>query len=77
MPIDPAELDRLQQAYKAAVDQWVAAIREDEALATHDYSIPAWERWEHAGFKEQEARDKAKGAKEAYKKGLRQRDYDF
>ena len=77
MPIDSAELDRLQQAYKAAVDQWVAAIREEEALATPDYSLPAAERWDQAGFKEKDAQDKAKAAKEAYKEGLRQRDYGF
>ncbi len=72
-----AVLDRLQQAYKAAVDEWVAAIREEEALATSDYSLPAWEQWDKAGFKEQDAQDKAKEAKEAYKEGLRQRDYGF
>jgi hypothetical protein len=55
MRIDSAELDRLQQAYKAAVDEWVAAIREEEALATPDYSLPARERWDQAGFKEQDA----------------------
>jgi hypothetical protein len=77
MRIDRAELDRLQQAYKMAVDNWMAAIREEEALATPDYSIPAWERWEQAGFKEQDAQDKAKAAKEAYIDGLRQRDYEF
>jgi flagellar biosynthesis/type III secretory pathway protein FliH len=77
MPIDTAELDRLQQTYKAAVDEWVAAIREEEALASSDYSLPAWERWDQAGFKEQDAQDKAKSAKEAYKEGLRQRDYGF
>jgi hypothetical protein len=77
MRIDRAELDRLQQAYKMAVDNWVAAIREEEALATADYSIPAWERWEQAGFKEQDAQDRAKAAKEAYIDGLRQRDYEF
>lgn len=37
--IDNAELDRLQRAYKVAVDQWVVAIREEEALATPDTDI--------------------------------------
>lgn len=77
MPIDDAELASLQQAYKAAVDEWVAAIRAEEALATPDYSLPAWEHWDKAGFKEQDAQKKAKAAKEAYKKGLRERDYGF
>jgi hypothetical protein len=77
MPIDDAELERLRQAYKAGVDEWVAAIREEEALAMPDYSLPASERWDKAGFNEQAAQDKAQAAKEAYKAGLRQRDYGF
>jgi hypothetical protein len=77
MPIETDELDRLQKAYKAAVDAWVAAIREEEALATHDYSIPAWESWDQAGFKQVAAQEKATRAKEAYRDGLRQRDYGF
>jgi len=77
MLIDTAELDRLQQAYKAAVDLWVAAIREEEALATSDHSLPAWELWDQAGFRERDAQDKAKEAKAAYKEGLRKRDYNF
>ena len=28
------ELDELQASYKAAVDEWVQAIREEEALAS-------------------------------------------
>ena len=77
MPIDRSELDLLQQAYKVAVDQWVAAIREEEGLATPDHSIGAWDRWDQAGFKEQEAQDRAKTAKKAYKDGLRMLDYDI
>jgi len=34
MHVDRAELDRLQQAYKMAVDNWIATIRAEEALAT-------------------------------------------
>jgi len=75
MSIERSDLDRLQQTYKDAVDQWIAAIRAEESLATPDHSIPAWELWEQAGFKEQAAKDKAKVAKEAYKDGLRQLDY--
>jgi hypothetical protein len=75
--IERSELDRLQQAYKNAVNQWIAAVREEEALATPDHSIVAWERWEQAGFKAKEAEDRANVAKEAYKDGLRQLDYGF
>src|SRR5271155_2227693 len=77
MPIDNSDLDRYQQAYKNATEQWVAAIREEEALATPDHSIRAWERWEQAGFKAKEAQEKATLAKEAYKAGLRLRDYSM
>ena len=77
MPSDRSELDRLQQVYKIAVDRWIAAIREEEALATPDHSIVAWERWEQAGFKAQDAQDQANAAKEAYKDGLRRLDYDI
>ncbi len=75
MPIERSELDRLQQAYKDADDQWIAAIRDEEALATSDHSVAAWEQWEHAGFKAQAAQDHATVAKEAYKAGLRLLDY--
>jgi len=75
MPIDTSDLDRYQRAYKEATDQWIAAIREEEALATPDHSIRAWERWEQAGFKAQEAQNRATVAKEAYKAGLRLLDY--
>jgi len=75
--IERSELDRLQVLYKEAVDRWVAAIREEEALATPDHSIVAWERWEQAGFKEEEAEEHATSAKEAYKSGLRLLDYSI
>lgn len=77
MPIDLSELDQLRQAYKAAVDQWVAAIRDEEALATADHSVAAWDRWDQAGFMAQAAQDRATAAKEAYKDGLRHIDYGF
>ena len=77
MPIERSELDRLQQAYKEAVELWIAAIRDEEALATPDHSIVAWERWEQAGFRAQEAKEHATAAKEAYKDGLRLLDYDI
>jgi hypothetical protein len=75
--IDRTELDRLQKAYKDAVDVWVSAIREEESLATPDHSIAAWEQWEQAGFKADHARNQANTAKEAYKDGLRRLDYSI
>ena len=75
--METAELDRLQLAYKEAVERWITAIRAEESLATPDHSISAWEHWDHAGFKAQEAQDEATAAKEAYKDGLRQLDYNI
>ncbi len=77
MAIERSDLDRLQVLYKEAVDRWVAAVREEEALATPDHSIRAWERWEQAGFNAKDAEEKATTAKEAYKAGLRLLDYDY
>ncbi len=73
--MDNSELDRLRQDYKAAVEQWIVAIRAEEALATPDHSVHAWDLWERAGFAEDEARSKALAAKEQYEGGLREADY--
>jgi hypothetical protein len=64
-------LDQLQQTYKQTVDQWVNAIRAEEALATSDHSETAMERWDRADFAVQDAWKKAKDARDAYKEGLR------
>ena len=72
-----SELDRLRTDYKAAVEQWIAAIREEEALATPDHSVRAWDRWEKAGFAQQEAQEAARLKREAYTDGLRRIDFDI
>jgi hypothetical protein len=73
--MENAELDQLRQAYKDAVDKWIMAIRDEEALATTDHSVHAWDLWENAGFAEEEARGKVQAAKEQYEGGLREADY--
>ena len=69
------DLDALQQGYKQAVDQWVAAIRAEEALATTNHSETAMERWDRADFAVQDAEKQAKEARDAYKEGLRKVHY--
>ena len=64
-------LDELQATYKQAVDQFVAAIRAEEALATPDHSETAMEHWDSADFNVQDAGKKARAARDAYKEGLR------
>jgi hypothetical protein len=69
------DLDQLRLAYKKAVDEWVLAIRNEEALATPDHSMTAMEKWDDAHFKEQDAHSKATEARDAYKDGLRSVNY--
>ncbi len=69
------DLDQLRLAYKQATDEWVAAIRAEEALATPDHSMTAWEKWDEAHFREEDAHTKATEAREAYKDALRSANY--
>ena len=77
MAIDTAELDRMQSAYKAAVEQWVAAIRAEEALASANHDDAQVDEWEAAADREEEARNKAKAAKKDYESALREEFYNF
>jgi hypothetical protein len=77
MSIETAQLDQLQSSYKAAVEEWIAAIRKEEALASVDHSVADLDQWENAGFDEEKARDKAKAAKKAYEDALREEFFNF
>ncbi len=77
MAVEISELDQMQAAYKEAVDQWIAAIREEEALASGNHSEAEIDTWEAAGFCEEEARDKAKEAKRSYEGALRKKFFSF
>jgi hypothetical protein len=65
----------LRLTYMRAVDEWVEAIRTEEALATTDHSMTAMEKWDEAHFKEQDAQKRAKAARDAYKSALREINY--
>jgi hypothetical protein len=78
MPVELSELDELQANYKAAVDGWVAIIREEETLATvAGHSVAAIDEWENAADREDAARDKAKADKQAYEDALREKFFHF
>jgi len=77
MSADTATLDQLQAAYKSAVDSWIAAIREEEALASVDHSEAEIDTWEAAGFREEDARNKAKDSKKDYEDALRKELFSF
>ena len=67
----------MQQAYKAAMDEWVAALKAEEELALVDPTVAQVDEWEGAHFKEDEARNKAKRAKKSYEDAIRQRLFKF
>jgi hypothetical protein len=69
--MSPADLDQLRLAYKKATDEWLDSIRAEEALATSDHSMIAWEKWDAAHFQEEDAHKKYTSAREAYKDALR------
>jgi hypothetical protein len=77
MSIDISELDQMQSNYKAAVDEWVSAIRQEETLASVNHNVAEVDEWEHADFVEEAARAKAKAAKKAYEGALRQEFFNF
>ncbi len=74
---ETADLDQMQNAYKAAVEEWIAAIKEEEALACVNHSLAEVDRWEGAHFREEELRNKAKGAKNKYEAALRLKFFNF
>jgi hypothetical protein len=72
-----ADLDQMQSAYKAAVEAWIAAIREEETLASVNHSVAEVDKWEDAGFQEEDLRERAKEAKAEYEAALRQKFFNF
>ena len=77
MAVEISDLDQMQAAYKTAVDAWVSTIREEEALASCEHSETEIDAWEAAGFREEDAREKAKQAKKEYEDALRKKFFNF
>ncbi len=74
--IEFAELDRKQAAYKMAVDEWIAAILDEKALASVNHSVAEIDGWEAAHFKRKKfARGMA--ARADYEGALRHKFLDF
>jgi hypothetical protein len=71
------ELDRLQAQYKNAVEAWIAAIRNEEALASVNHSVAEVDQWENAHFAEDEMRTNVKAAKSEYEDALRNKFFGF
>ncbi len=77
MAIDVSELDQMQSRYKSAVEAWVSAIRQEEALASVNHSVAQVDQWENASDLEEDARTKAKAAKKDYEDALRKEFFNF
>jgi hypothetical protein len=67
----------MQAAYKAAVEEWIAAIKREEALASAGHEIAEVDKWEQAHFKEDEIRSKVMAAKKRYENALREKFFGF
>jgi hypothetical protein len=77
MSEDHAELDRMQSAYLAAVETWIAAIRSEAALASVNHTVAQVDAWEGARFTSDAAREKAEAAKTEYEDALREKFFHF
>ena len=71
------ELDELQAAYKAAVDEWVKAIRDEEALASGNHNVAELDKWEAAYFDENRKQRAVIYKKKLYEDALRRGFFGF
>jgi hypothetical protein len=71
------DFDKLLSDYRKAVDNWVAAVEAEEALANDDHSMVEMEKWDAASFTAHDAEAAAKKARDRYKSALRKKNYGF
>ena len=77
MSVDTSGLDQLQSAYKTAVEERIAAIRQEEELASVNHSVAEIDKWEAAHFNEDEVRGKVLELKKRYEDALRKEQFGF
>lgn len=70
---DALELDRLQLTYRAALEEWIVAIRREAALASVNHSVAQLDQWEEAHRQEDEQRGPVRDAKKLYEDALREK----
>jgi hypothetical protein len=75
--ISDADLDKFQVFYKACVERWIAAIREEEMLALVNHSAAQLDRWQMAHQKEELVRSEVLAAKKGYEDALRLKIFNF
>jgi hypothetical protein len=77
MESNTLDLDQMQAAYHAAVEEWIAAIKQEEALASVNHTIAEVDKLEAAHFAEDDIRSKVKAAKKKYEDALREKFFGF
>jgi hypothetical protein len=77
MESDTLDLDQMRTAYQAAVEEWIAAIKQEETLASVNHSVAEVDKWEAAHFAEDDIRNKVKAAKKKYEDALREKFFGF
>jgi hypothetical protein len=77
MESDTLDLDQMQAAYHAAVEEWITAIKQEETLASVNHSVAEVDKWEAAHFAEDDIRSKVKAAKKKYEDALREKFFGF
>jgi hypothetical protein len=71
------DFDKLLSDYRRSIDNWVTAIRAEEALANDDHSMVEMEKWDAAAFTSHDAEAVARKARDRYKNALRKKNYGF
>jgi hypothetical protein len=71
------QLAQLRAAYNAAVDDWVNAIREEEALASGNHNVAELDKWEAAHFREHKLHKEVDFRKRLYEDALRREFFGF
>jgi hypothetical protein len=78
--VDPdlqQELDQLQADYKSAVEAWIAAIRDEEELASGNHNVAELDKWEAAHYAEHNRHRDVIYRKRLYEDALRREFYGF
>jgi hypothetical protein len=77
METDTLDLDKMQVAYKAAVEEWISAIKQEVELASVNHTVAEVDKWEAAHFAEDDIRGKVRAAKKKYEDALREKFFGF
>jgi anti-sigma regulatory factor (Ser/Thr protein kinase) len=75
--MNQTQISKMQECYRAAVEEWMTTIRAEEALALAAPTLSEVDLWEGAHFSEETARNKAKAAKKEYEDAIRLKEFAF